>query len=330
MSKRDASETNEAAKSGRQAERVDRSRRGILRGTLSLGGIAALGTLAACSDSDGATGGGGGGGGGGNTNTLDCEIPVDPSYDDGQLLYRRNDGGDATGDPLNPISEGQTFGDMIIKSSAMFQMHGHMSHMETTVGPKTIIAPHVHDNADQLVVILGIIDESTAVAEDELLATTVYTVDPRYTPGMSPPALMFQFDPDTDNPSEIIECPVGSYVIKPRGRTHAFWNPLNQRVAYCEISTGTDFEHFVRNHESVETLEDLERLEEESSTYFADVDVLARLMFEHRIPNIKGMGGINDAVQDIKAQLAAAIQALAAQAGIPVPPELMSITIDTD
>ncbi|NOQ64723.1 MAG: hypothetical protein GQ582_09455, partial [Methyloprofundus sp.] len=30
-------------------------------------------------------------------------VEVDPDYDDGQLLYRRNDGGEANGDSTQPI-----------------------------------------------------------------------------------------------------------------------------------------------------------------------------------------------------------------------------------
>jgi hypothetical protein len=69
----------------------------------------------------------------------EAEVEVDSDYDDGQLLYRRNDGGEANQDITQPISEGQTYGDMIIKASAMYQTSGHMSEMETTVGPNTII-----------------------------------------------------------------------------------------------------------------------------------------------------------------------------------------------
>ncbi len=299
------------------------NRRQVLQGGLTLGGAALL--LSACDESEAVEDS--------STSTSDegCEIPADPEYDGGQLLYRRNDGGDSagTGDERDAVSEGQTFGDMIIKSSAMYQTHGHMSHMETSVGPKTIIAPHVHERADQLVIILGVVDSATAHADDDYEATATYDVDPRYSPVSDPVALMFQFDPqDEDAASEIITCPVGSYVLKPRGRTHTFWNPTNKRIAYCEISTGTDFEIFVRGSDDIGSLEELEALEEAGHTYFEDVDVLARLMFKHRIPNVKGMGGLNEAVQAIKAGLAAALQRLAAEAGIPLPPELGSIKLD--
>lgn len=297
------------------------SRRQLLRGGLLVGGAALV--AGGCSESEAAENGDGSKG---------CEaLPVDPDYDGGQRLYRRNDGGDAMGGGVtSAISEGQTYGDMIIKSSAMYQMRGAVSHMETTVGPKTIIAPHRHENADQLVIILGVIDEMTAHGDDELQATTVYECDPRYLPnGDEPVSLRFQFDPqDPAKASEIIECPVGSYVLKPRGITHAFWNPTNKRIAYVEISTGVDFEVFVRGSANINSIEELEALEEEGNTYFEDVPVLARLMFEHKIPNVKGMGGLNDAVQDIRTKLADAIRTLADAAGLPVPPDLRAITLD--
>ena len=86
----------------------------------------------------------------------------------------------------------------------------------------------------------------------------------------------------------------------------------------------------MRGSEDIESMEDLEALERAGNTYFEDANVLARLMFENRIPNVKGMGGLNDAVSGIRAELAAAIEQLAADAGIPVPPELTTITLDTD
>ena len=50
---------------------------------------------------------------------------------------------------------------------------------------------------------------------------------------------------------------------------------------------------------------------------------LARLMIQHLIPNVKGMGGLYDALSDLKA----AIEKVASEMGIPVPPDLMDITI---
>ena len=241
---------------------------------MALGGDAMVAALTGSSTASGSDGSES------NSDCTSCEIPVDPNYDGGQLLYRRNDGGENAGknNPLDAINEGQTYGDMIIKSSAMYQTHGHMSHMETSVAGKTIIAPHVHHEADQLVIILGVIDSSTANPKDEYEATASYEVDPHYSPAIpnpvSPPSLMFQFDPQDENSaSEVIECPVGSYVLKPRGRTHTFWNPTNVRIAYCEISTGTDFEIFVRGSEDIESLEDLNALEEASNTYFTDLNI---------------------------------------------------------
>jgi len=292
------------------------SRRSILRGSLTAGGAA---MLAACGNNKSRADSGTSH----DAATSDCELDSDPDYDGGQLLYRRNDGGDSSGSTSDPISEGQKFGDMIIKSSAMYQTHGHVSHMETSVTAKTIIAPHVHTHADQLVIILGVVDSATATSSDADEEAAAYHADPRYTSG-SPPALMFQFNPQGGaDAGEVIECPVGSYVIKPRGVSHTFWNPTHHRIAYCEISTGIDFEIFVRGSEDISSIEELEALEDECNTWFEDVHVLARLMVEHRIPNVKGMGGLYDAVDDLKA----AIEAAAAELGIPVPPDLMDISI---
>ena len=316
------------------------SRRDMLMGT------AMAVVVAGCAD-------GGGGGPGADTGTDALDDPTttpevtdtdttttpttttnpyepDTSYDDGQLVYRRNDQGDASGNPNQPTNEGQDYHGMIIKASAMYQTGGHMSEMETTIGPKTIIAPHIHTNAHQLVHVLGVVDMAYDF-DEEGGATSSYVVDMNPNQPGGVPVLQFQFDIDTDNPSEIIEVPVGAFVHKPANRAHSFWNNTGKRIAYMEISTGVDFEIFTRGSVDIETMDELEELEEESHTYFGELEVLARLMVENGIFNIKGMGGLNDAISNVKEELAQLIQQIAMDEGINLPfNPFTDLVIDTD
>lgn len=263
------------------------------------------------------------------TNDTCTTVTVDPNYDDGQLLYRRNDGGDANADITQPISEGQTFGDMIIKASAMYQTSGHMSEMETTIGPKTIIPLHKHINAHQIVHVLGVIDP-TFDFDEEGAASAGYIVDTDPNQPGGVPSLHFQFDVDTDNPSEIIEVKVGDFVHKPANRSHTFWNASGRRIAYIEISTGVDFEIFTRGSTDIETVEDLVALQEESQTYFSDINYLAALMVEHGLFNVKGMGGLNNLIQKYKDLLITLMLRNASEKGIDLPFDLFNqVTINT-
>jgi hypothetical protein len=163
--------------------------------------------------------------------------------------------------------------------------------------------------------VLGVIDQEFDL-DEEGAASASYTVntDPNQPGGI--PSLHFQFDVDTDSPSEIIEVKVGDFMHKPANQTHTFWNKTDKRIAYIEISTGTDFEVFTRGSADVETMEELEALEEEGQTYFSDFEYLAELMVIHGLFNVKGMGGVNNALQEIKESLAQMMSDIADQKGI--------------
>ena len=116
-----------------------------------------------------------------------------------------------TSDLLKLPGEGETTAtDMIIKARAR-DMGGDFSVMEGVIEPHSLLAPHTHRFEDQLVfVITGQL--SFEVGGEEGLHFTA---------------------------------PAGSYIQKPRGIKHCFWNPNGEPARYIELSGRDGFEGFV-------------------------------------------------------------------------------------
>jgi len=90
-------------------------------------------------------------------------------------------------------------------------MDGYFSMMEGCLQPKQLLAPHTHQRETQAVyVIEGGALEFEVGGEGGM----------RFTAG------------------------AGSYVIKPKGVEHCFWNAGESPVRYIELSTGSNFEAF--------------------------------------------------------------------------------------
>ncbi|HEU5001632.1 MAG TPA: cupin domain-containing protein [Actinomycetota bacterium] len=87
---------------------------------------------------------------------------------------------------------------------------GRLSLVEHPVDPGVLIPPHVHSREDQISLIL----EGTV---DMLVGEKTF------------------------------RCPAGSYVTKPRGLPHAFWNPTAQPARLLEISLPGGVEHYMRS-----------------------------------------------------------------------------------
>lgn len=102
---------------------------------------------------------------------------------------------------------------MTIKArSAM--LGGDFSIMEGLMEPRSLLAPHTHEHEDQ----------------------AVYVIDGE---------LWFEIG---GRGGEVFRAPAGSYVIKPRGISHAFWNATDEPVRYIELSGRDGFEGFVDSH----------------------------------------------------------------------------------
>ncbi|WP_428264765.1 cupin domain-containing protein [Haliangium sp.] len=104
----------------------------------------------------------------------------------------------------------QTATDMVIKARAR-DMGGDFSVMEGVIEPRNLLAPHYHKFEDQLVFVI------TGELVFEIGGVDGYRV----------------------------AAPAGSYVQKPRGILHGFWNPTDTPSRYIELSGRAGFEGFV-------------------------------------------------------------------------------------
>ncbi|ACY13909.1 cupin domain-containing protein [Haliangium ochraceum] len=141
--------------------------------------------------------------------------------------------------------------DIKIRSAAL---GGHFSVMEGTIEPRHLLAPHAHANEDQAVIVLS----------GELF----FEID-------RADGLHFQ-------------AAAGSYIVKPRGVPHAFWNPSDVPARYVELSTQDGFEGFVDSLGQVGTLRGVakSRGDYDMSWYFEDVP---RLMRDHALRGISSL-----------------------------------------
>lgn len=116
-----------------------------------------------------------------------------------------------TQDLLKLPGEGETTAsDMVIKARAR-DMGGDFSVMEGAIKPHELLAPHSHKYEDQLVYVISGELEFEVGGKDGLRFTA----------------------------------PAGSYVQKPRGIMHTFWNKTDTPARYMELSGGERFEGFV-------------------------------------------------------------------------------------
>ncbi len=116
-----------------------------------------------------------------------------------------------TMDLLKLPGEGeQTETDMMIKARAR-DMGGDFSVMQGVINPHELLAPHTHKFDDQLVFVITSELEFEVGGEDGIRFTA----------------------------------PAGSYVQKPRGIQHCFWNATDQPAQYIELSGRHRFEGFI-------------------------------------------------------------------------------------
>lgn len=158
------------------------------------------------------------------------------------------DPGDGDAQPLLVLpDEGtDTTGEMLIKVPS-HSMAGHFSIMHGELDGRQLLPPHTHSHEEQAVYVLeGVLE--------------------------------FEFDGN----GEVLVAPAGSYVIKPKGVQHAFWNPGDERVAYVEFSTEDGFEGYVREVEGPASLPLLEA----KYGVVHNVEDTARLVKEHGLTSI--------------------------------------------
>lgn len=101
---------------------------------------------------------------------------------------------------------------MVLKINAA-DMEGYFGMMEGCLKGKQLLAPHTHERETQAVYVINGELEFEVGGEGGL-----------------------RFMAET-----------GSYIIKPKGIEHAFWNAGDDPVNYIELSTGSNFEDFQRS-----------------------------------------------------------------------------------
>ena len=132
------------------------------------------------------------------------------------------------------------------------QTGGQLSVTETTLDPHRLVPPHVH--AD----------------EDEYAYVAAGTIGVRVG-------------------DEEFEAPQGSYLIKPRGVAHAFWNPTEELARTVEVIVPAGFEAFFEELAAASTTGDARQMQQRR----ADLAVKYRLHYPTElVPDLKAKYGL--------------------------------------
>ena len=142
---------------------------------------------------------------------------------------------------------------MTIKIRAQ-QLGGDFSVMEAFVGPNELLAPHTHQHEDQAVFVI----------EGELEFEVGGEGGLRFT------------------------APAGSYVIKPRGVMHCFWNKHDTPVRYIELSGRIGFEQFVDSTGEEGALKSSIKAKDRFGIDFHE-ERIPKLLVQHCLTGIAGM-----------------------------------------
>ena len=143
------------------------------------------------------------------------------------------------------------------------QLGGDFSIMEAFVGPRELLAPHTHDHEDQAVYVI----------EGEL-----------------------EFEVGGED-GDRFTAPTGSYVIKPRGIQHSFWNATDEPVRYIELSGGKGFQGFVDASTELGAVEASRQSEEQYGLTWG-YDRIPKMMLQHRLTSISGVEMSWEKLQD--------------------------------
>jgi quercetin dioxygenase-like cupin family protein len=159
---------------------------------------------------------------------------------------------------------------MKIRSGAL---GGDFSIMEGALKPRELLPPHTHRHEDQAVIVLS-------------------------------GALVFEVG---GRDGATFAAPAGSYVIKPRGVSHAFWNLGDEPARYVELSGRDGFERFIdeaTQKGSAQAAVDAKRDFDLQFHY----ERIPELMHEHRLSHIAsiemswellGQGSLQDAMHKL-------------------------------
>ncbi|MCB9793765.1 MAG: cupin domain-containing protein [Alphaproteobacteria bacterium] len=155
-------------------------------------------------------------------------------------------------DLLRLPGEGEQVADMNVKARAS-DLGGDFSIMEGRIAPYQLLTPHTHQREDQAVFVI----------EGEL-----------------------EFEVGGEGGLRF-SAPAGSYVIKPRGVQHGFWNAKETPVRYIELSGRANFERFVDDTD--ESAVKASRSAEEKYEITFHYDRIPVLMARHKLTSLAAM-----------------------------------------
>lgn len=149
---------------------------------------------------------------------------------------------------------GETTGTHLVIKIRSSELGGDFSVMEGVMVPHSLLTPHSHVHEDQAVIVL------TGELEFEI----------------------------GGDDGERFCAPAGSYVKKPRGVQHCFWNRTDEPVRYVELSGRDGFEGFVDSTTREGTIQGVSKAHQDydMTWYF---DRVPKLMIEHRLTRIAGL-----------------------------------------
>ncbi len=162
-------------------------------------------------------------------------------------------------DPAEPALIGPGEGEVADDEDGRYKVRvadlgNYWSIMEMTLAPLQLLTPHTHEDYDQAVYLI----------EGEL---------------------GFEFGGEG---GQVVYGGAGSYVIKPRGLSHSFWNTSDTTtVRYIEMSAGPVFEAFVDIMKETNDIVEINKAAKEHSVEF-HYDQVLRLMSDHGLTSVKG------------------------------------------
>lgn len=151
-------------------------------------------------------------------------------------------------------NEGETSGTHLVTKVHASQLDNEYSVMEGVMKSRSLLAPHTHQNEDQVVIVL----------DGEL-----------------------EFEVDGEGGTRFT-APAGSYVIKPRKRQHTFWNATDEDVRYIELSGGPGFQGFIDDSTERGSMEASRDSEEQFGISWHH-DRIPKLMLENKLTSISGV-----------------------------------------
>lgn len=174
--------------------------------------------------------------------------------------------GDSSGDSSACTEPAPTDGDKVISGTEgvayeeatikvpVARVSNNFGMMEITIPPKEMLVPHTHEKDDQVIYVIA-------------------------------GEFVFEFGGES---GERLVAPTGSYVIKPRGLSHGFWNEGAVDATYIELSTRDTFEAFVIATDSTSDMDEINRLAAEAGITF-HYDQIARILLQNKLKSVKGM-----------------------------------------